>query len=374
MTDFIAKLIGQRPAPNPSPAGDRTAHLAGYPLNPGRVVTATVVGPAAGGLTQLKLMGANLLADSAVELIPGQTVKLVVQQTEPQVVFSLAEGPSGQAAVRLPLLLQGVFRGNQALMANLRTLLEFDLAAAELPEGVKQAAAALQKAAARLVAENPDPLRHTIKAAGLNLEARLAAATAGEGLSPTAARGLRPLYMALERAMAAASGRAAGAARRWAGFEAFGRAAHQVGGFFDNLAELNAETLPRDNQLLLALSLAWQDRLESGELLIGLPEPDEQGQRQGQTSLVFFLRLSALGDLAIEARLAGKTLTADFVTDRADKAEFINQRLDELGENLAAMGYRAHLQARVRPSREVAEVSPLATLIREHGQYLSIRV
>lgn len=390
MSDLLSKLGLQNPPANSNQANSKisgadkgqaanastraSSFLAGQPLTPGRVVTATVLGDAPGGLIRIKLMGTTVLAESKVDLTPGQTVKLVVQETSPQVVLAMAGSEKG-GVVRLPGLLQSVFQSNQTLAANLQTLLKFDLASLDISGKVRQAAQNVQQAAERFAADDPDPLRNAVKSAGLDYESRLAAEAKGQGDGVgAAARGLRPLIMALQRAMAADSGRAAAGGPHTAGLEVFAQAAAQVGEFFDSLAGLNAELVPRDSQLLLALAMLLDDELESGELLLDLPERGEKGGKEGQTSMVFFLKLTALGPLAIEAVLAGKSLKAEFVVDHPDKAEFINEHLGELAERLEAMGFEARLQAKVRPARQVEEASPLAVLIRKHGQYLSITV
>lgn len=351
--------------------------MAGQTLFPGRVITATVLGPSAGGLFEVSMFGERLLAESKVPLTAGQAVKLVVAETQPQVVLALAEeGEAPGAADRLPGLLQGVFSGNQSLAHNLRHILAFDLDGAGLPKAVRLAAGRVREAARELVEPGPDPLRRAVKAAGLNLEAQLAAAAKQPDGLQAAGRGLRPLVMALERAMAAEVGRPAATADRPGGFASFASAAEQVGSFFDNLAGLNAELAPRDNQVLMAVAMALGDQLESGELLVGLADQEQEGEEPGHgaMTLAFLLRLSALGPVAIEARMAGKSIAAVFTATGEDQARFIGQRLGGLAERLEALGYQASLTARHRPARQVEEAAPLVELIRRHGQYLSVKV
>lgn len=359
----------------------REDSLAG--LSPGRQVKAEVAGQEPGGLYRLRLMGQELLAESHLPLKTGQRLDLTVVATKPQLVLSLG-GQAGAEAARagqaaLGAALQALLLGRQRLGADLATLLRFDPQKTPPPTPqAAQAMASVRELAQSLVlnqdgAGDPQYLKRLMTGGGMDLEARLAklAAAGGRGELPANLRSLLPELtrsLAPELSLLTASD-----PERAAALKEFLLAAQNLGEHFAANQRLNAELLPREALLFLGLPMLLGDQLQQGELLLGLPQDLEDGEERG-ASLVFFLQLTALGALTVEARFQGASLLGRFLVEDAQRAEFLDELLPELGERLGLLGIQASFGVAVRPGPEQEQDSPLAQLLRQRGHYLSLTV
>lgn len=377
----MLELIRARPAGASQEA--RTARedsLAG--LSPGRVVKAEVAGQEAGGLYRLRLMGQDLVAESHVPLKTGQRLDLTVVQTKPQLVLSLGTqagaeaGRAGQAA--LGAALQALLLGRQRLGGDLAALLRFDpqKLAPPTPQAAK-AMEAVRDLVQKLVldqagAGDPGYLKRLLAGGGMDLEARLArmAGAGGREQLPVNLRALLPELvqsLAPELSLLTASD-----PERAAALKEFLLAAQNLGEHFAANQRLNAELLPREALLFLGLPLMLGDQLQQGELLLGLPQ-DREDKGQG-ASLVFFLELTALGALTVEARMHDGSLWGRILVEDAQRAEFMTELLPELSARLERLGVQARFEVAVRPGPEQEQASPLAQLLRQRGHYLSLTV
>ncbi|MCA1905429.1 MAG: flagellar hook-length control protein FliK [Desulfarculus sp.] len=378
MLDLIrARSIGAGQEKGPA----REDSLAG--LGPGRVVKAEVAGQEAGGLYRLRLMGQDLVAESQVPLKTGQRLNLTVVATKPQLVLSLGAQAAAERARAgqnaLGAALQALLLGRQRLGGDLATLLRHDPQKTPPPTPqAGQAMASVRELAQGLVldqaaAGDPQYLKRLLSDAGMDLEARLArlAADGGRGKPPDSLRTLLPgltRSLAPELALLTVSD-----PERAAALREFLLAAQNLGEHFAANQRLNAELLPRQALIFLGLPMLLGDQLRQGELLLGLPQ--DQGDQEGQgASLVFFLELTALGALTVEARLHGAALSGRFLVEDAQRAEFLEEMLPELGERLERLGLQASFGVAVRPGPEQEHSSPLAQLLRQRGHYLSLTV
>lgn len=378
MLDLIrARLTGT----SPETRSAREDSLAG--LAPGRVVKAEVAGQEPGGLYRLRLMGQDLVAESHVPLKTGQRLDLTVVATKPQLVLSLGgqtgaeSARAGQAA--LGAALQALLLGRQRLGADLATLLRFDPQKTPPPTPqTAQAMTAVRDLVQGLVldrdgAGDPQYLQRLLTGGGMDLENRLArlAAAGGRGELPASLRALLPeLARGLAPELALLT---VGDPERAAALKEFLLAAQNLGEHFAANQRLNAELLPREALLFLGLPLLLGDQLQQGELLLGLPRDQEGDQGQG-ASLVFFLEMTALGALTVEARFQGAALMGRFLVEDGQRAEFMEDMLPELGERLERLGIQASFGVAVRPGPEQEQASPLAQLLRQRGHYLSLTV
>lgn len=359
----------------------REDSLAG--LGPGRVVKAEVTGSEPGGLYRLRLMGQDLVAESHVPLKTGQRLDLTVVATKPQLVLSLGAqtgadlARAGQAA--LGAALQALLLGRQRLGGDLTTLLRHDPQKTPAPTPqAAQAMAAVRDLAQGLVldqaaAGDPQYLKHLLTGGGMDLEARLArlAAAGGRGELPESLRALLPELtrsLAPELALLTAND-----PERAAALREFLLAAQNLSEHFAANQRLNAELLPRQALIFLGLPMLLGDQIKQGELLLGLPQ-DQDGQEGQGSSLVFFLELTALGALTVEARFQGAALSGRFLVEDAQRAEFLEEMLPELGQRLERLGIQANFGVAVRPGPEQEQSSPLAQLLRQRGHYLSLTV
>ncbi|MFZ5586607.1 MAG: flagellar hook-length control protein FliK [Thermodesulfobacteriota bacterium] len=372
-----ARLAGEPAGQGRDPAGDPLARLA-----PGRVVSAEVAGQESGGLVRLRLMGQELLAETQAPLRPGQRLTLTVMETKPQLVLSLGQGQAAPAgaggAARLAQALAALMLGRQRLTGDLAAILGHD--PQKTPPPTPRAAELMAQAQdlARQVALDQDAagdpayLRRLMGAAGMDLMPRLARLLAGGG--ETLPASLRTLLPALTRELGPHLAQLTlDQPERAAALRQFLAAAEGLAESFAANQRLNAELLPKEALLFLGLPLMFGDELRQGELLLGLPQAGGQ-DGGGETSLVFFLDLTALGPLTIEARIKDGLLRGRFLAADAERAAFLDDLLPELAERLAGLGLAAELVTAARPGPDQAEDAPLAQMLKSRGHYLSLTV
>ncbi|MFH1058703.1 MAG: flagellar hook-length control protein FliK [Pseudomonadota bacterium] len=360
-------------------------------LSPGRVVSAEVAGRQAGGLVRLRLMGQELLAETQVPLTTGQRLNLTVMETKPQLVLSLGQDQAAlpdPGPARVAQALAALMLGRQRLAGDLGALLGLDPQKTPAPTPrAGQLIGQVQDLARQMVldqaaAGDPASLRRLISAAGMDLEPRLAKLVAGnaggaggETGQPALPPSLRTLLPALMRELGPHLARITlDQPERAAALKQFLAAAENLTEAFSANQRLNAELLPKEALLFLGLPLMFGDQLGQGELLLGLPPQDAEGGRGGETNIVFFLELTALGPLTIEARIFEGRMQGRFVAADAQKAAFLDELLPDLARRLQGLGLTADLITAVRQGPDQAADSPLAQMLRHRGHYLSLTV
>jgi hypothetical protein len=331
-----------------------------------------------GGLAKISLLGTTVLAETRVPLKPGQSLTLTVEEVSPRIVLSLGQG-SGQSQ-RLVLALQESQQATRKLASSLSRLLKFDLQKAPLPTGkASELAAQLKEMAAKMVigpkaVGDPKALPRTLAAAGWDMESRLARQVAQGRSEPFPSNNLRALSWLLSRELAGnLSLLTAQEPSRAAAIKDFSQAAAELAHCFEANQRLNAQLWPQRDQLLLALPFAFGDRLEQGELLMGLPAQSDEEPEGRETKLAFFLRFSALGPVAIEAALRNKMVRGHIFTTTPQAQAFIKTRLPRLHRGLEKAGFRGNFEVRLSPRLDPKTDSPQAALIRQ-GHYISIKV
>jgi hypothetical protein len=362
-------------------------------LAKGRQVRATVVGAQDNGLVKVRIMGATVLADSQTPLYPGQNLDLTVEETSPQLVLSLSgKNQSGGQAGKLAMALQEMLQSRERLAKDMGGILEFDSTKQKnpLPEQSARILSQLKQALADAAisadkAGDPETLRRLLSQTGMNLENRLAKILQGRAPAlsqiisgpdaPLPAETLRGLAKALTRQLGLNLGQLTDPdAAALAAFKELFSSAQGLGNALEAAQQLNAELLPQKDMLYLPLPLLFDDQLLGGELLMQLPGREGGQDREGNTRLVFFLNMSALGPITIEAFMRPGKLSGHFIVADDAKAEFIRERLGELITSLEQAGFQADFRVRARSAGEPADASPLADLIRSSGRSLSITV
>ncbi len=352
----------------------------------GRRLAATVLGTDAQGGVQVRLMGATVLAESQVPLKPGQALTLTVEETEPGLVFSMADKPGESRQNRLNLALQEALQGRERLVRSINAVLQSEEPSSPQAAQAKETAARLKDAIwneslnTRRAAD-PDGLARLVRHSGLNLEARLAQAVRQPGFEdqvladPLPAHTLRGLAKALVRQLAAGLADTEDLdAMALKALRGLLSSAQGLSSALDAATRLNAELLPQKEMLYFPLPMLFGDQVLGGELLLQLPRHDEDGQRKGQAKLVFFLNMSALGPVTVEAMLNKERIKGSIVAADAPRAEFISELLPELTESLQQSGFASDFSVRAREAGEPRDASPLADLIRQSGHSFSITV
>ena len=381
---LILKTLTGEPLKASQGPGKRDEGLKG--LSKGRTLKATVLGPDPDGGIRVRLMGTTVLAESQAALKPGQSLTLTVEQTEPELVFSLEGREAKPHLNRLNLALQEAMQGRERLLRSLNALLAREEPAGSPDQKVPEAAARLKQAInnAGLDAKraaDPEAIPRLVRQTGLDLESRLAHAArrpADEArilFNPVPARTVRGLAKLLVQQLGAGLADAPELeSRALKAMQDLLASAQGLNSALDAAAKLNAELLPQKDMLYLPLPLLFNDQVLGGELLLQLPGHDEAGERDGKTKLVFLLEMSALGPVAVEALLGPQRISGSIIVSDAPKAEFIAPRLEELQEALRQAGFKAEFSVRSRTAGEAWDSSPLADIILDSGHSFSITV
>lgn len=353
------------------------------PLIPGRVIKATVLGPGPGGAVKLRMLGATVLARTNLDLPPGQVLELTVQSAGPEPVLTIND-PAPPSVQPLPppgegmgQVLRMLLHGRERMVRNLARILDFKPPAGLSPRAQKAIAKFQEMAASLLLdragASDPAALGRLVSRSGMGLEARLAALAKGGAKVPEP--GLRQLAMELAGILEAEMGALPSSdMARAAVLSELLLATRGLAEVFTANQQVNAELYSQRYALIFALPLLFGDKLEYGEVLMELGREGPEGKEEKELRLSFLLNLASLGPLAIEAGLEGKYLSARLTTHSDEKAGFISTRLPALKKALAVGGFMAQLSCRALPAPEVEALSPLAGLIRQGGQYLSLTV
>ena len=82
-------------------------------------------------------------------------------------------------------------------------------------------------------------------------------------------------------------------------------------------------------------------------------------QEESKENLVFFLEMSQLGPVAIQAILGENSLSGQFQVTDDHAQQLINQGLPVLEEHLGALGYKAHFSCRIKPVAVMQEIKEL---------------
>ena len=379
MKFFLDALTG-RPA-----ADSRTDSKSGLEsLAPGRQVRATVVSTGGDGKAELSLMGSRVQASTELPLRTGQSLELTVEQTSPRLVLALnQEAAAAGRAKSLPVALQMLLQGRERLLRNLTSLQEFEPGEKDFSQPAQRDALQNAQEAARDTVVKPggqSPARalpDAIRASGMNLEADLARALEQGRGAEAAQAGKASLKVAVKlliRQLEASLAQVLDDPARAAELKNLHQALNGLGQFLDANQQLNAHILPERNSLFFSLPFLFGEMLQSGEMFFGLPEKDTEGRREGETSLAFFLTLSGLGQVVIQARLKGVFLGGEIVVETLEKARFVKDSLPDLEKALTGLGYEASFTVSASQGADLSRQSPLAEFIRQSGQYLSLTV
>lgn len=355
----------------------KSANTAGQDLAPGREVKATVMEILPGNRALVRLMGQTITAESETPLKQGQSLELTVEQTSPRLVLSLGGGQAKPTSL-FNQALGELLAGNQRIGQHLSNLLTIDFKSKPLPDPqLQQAVTKLQETVREITidqakSDDAQAIRQALSSlpakGGLNLEALLA-----KGQIP--GDNIRSLVNFITRHLDQQIVKMAGEdPSRAAELRRFSSSAKGLASLMEAGTKANAELLPKEASLLLLLPMLMGDGLDRGQLLFDLPDAEPSPGGGETTRLVFFLHLSGLGPLVIEAQVTPGLLKADFLVDQADKAEFLNDRLPQLAKVLQGLGYKTFFSVHVQPGEELEQQSPLAGLIRRDGHYLSVTV
>lgn len=355
----------------------KSAKFGEQDLAPGREIKGTVLEVLPGNRALVRLMGQTINAESETPLKQGQSLELVVEQTTPRLVLSLGGGQTKPASL-LNQALGELLAGNQNIGKHISNLLSIDFKSSPLPDqDLQQSVLKLQDAVSQITiddakSQNAQAIRQALSElpgkAGLNQEALLA-----KGQIP--ADNIRSLVsLIVSRLDQQITNLAGGDPARAADLRQFATAAKSLGSLMEANAKANSELMPREASLLLLLPMLIGEGLDRGQLLFDLHSSRTEHEGGKITRMVFFLHLSGLGPLVIEAQAAPGLLKADFMVDQPDKARFLKDRLPELSEALGQLGYETFFAVHVQPAEELEQQSPLAGLIRQDGHYLSVTV
>lgn len=315
-----------------APAGRGGGAGAGWEA--GRLLQGRVVSAGGDGRVVLELAGERVSARSSVPLTPGREFWFEVRQggSEPHLALADKKG----AMYRFLQQAAGGF-GDLSRLGQLAPLLKAGGLATEpadllgrLALGPEPGPEKIIQLASWLRAANLGPGGGSGVGAG-----GAVGAGGGGGVAPAALpEMLQNLLVALQRSQSAGGDREMLATLS------------RISGVLEAMVGVN-EQPPAPNQAPLWL-LPCFFAMDAGAGSWLLTREESGGEDQEEiTTVAFFLEMSRLGELQLQARVQGEHLQGDFFLADAKAAAFMWGRLGELQQRLENLGYQVELRCRV---------------------------
>lgn len=323
-------------------------------LELGLELDALVTDELAGGRLLLQVGNSLIEADSPGGLSAGQSLKLRVEQLQPQIVLQITQAEPSLKAEATRLLRQHlpVHADEGQLLENLQKLLTAHLNKEPAGAEVKSPLAKLHEAVTHLVAQEtavkPETVQSLLQDGGIFYEAKLAHATQHdpEGLRAIAEQDLKGLLLsALSESFATAPTE---------------RLTPAITAQLNNLETQQAANLLAqftDGALHLQVPFFNGSSVSTAALAI---EPDSKGNSgasQGRGSgygLLFLLDLENFGRTRIDAHVDQESLRVMFYVDRDSSVASIKAELPQFRQLLQGLGYHEVLLA-ARPLKDIPE-------------------
>ncbi|GEM_PF-1798315 len=351
------KLISLNdPSITPVSPANRT-RPAGLPLlSVGERVEALVLEVREKGLLLLDIGGNTVLAESKQPLGEGARFTARVVRNSPQIVLQVLAGdaPAGQESIPESL---GMFRSRPGLLGDmfrqLSTLVESlaDTLPGDLPPQLAAARSSLQGLLSALVF--PGSGKPSSSTGAGEAPAGLPAPADGEGnpavrlpdgenapekAAPATLReSLVRLAEAAEREMAAMD---AGAPGRKS-LEQAASTARSALETLDVHRDVNILSRREGGPFVLQVPAAFPGGIRVQDLFLYPEGGQEGGGEDGKEAfrMVLCLNMEALGDILVDARLAGGRMSGTLRCGTEEVREYLQSGLDELRERLAASGF-----------------------------------
>lgn len=325
-------------------------------LELGLELEATVTDELAGGRLLLQVGNSLIEADSPGGLSAGQSLKLRVEQLQPQIVLQITQAEPSLKAEATQLLRQHlpVHADEGQLLENLQQLLTAHLSKEPVETEVKSPLAKLHEAITHLIGEGtpakPETVQTLLRDGGIFYEAKLARAAQNdpESLRAIADQDLKGLLLsALSESFSTAPTERLGPA---------------ISAELNNLETQQAANLlaqVTDGAVHLQIPFFNGANFSTAALAIERDGKGNPGTNQGRGSgygLLFLLDLENFGRTRIDAHVDAdqKNLRVMFYVDRDNSVASIKEELPQFRELLQGLGYREVLLA-VRPLKDIPE-------------------
>ncbi|MDF1613990.1 flagellar hook-length control protein FliK [Desulfurivibrio dismutans] len=328
--------IGEQTFPARPPEGRGDAQPASRSAGPaaawepGRLVQGRVVSAGADGRVVLELGGERVSARSSVPLTPGREFWFEVRQGGSEPRLALADNKG--AMYRFLQQAAGGL-GDLSRLGQLAPLVKTAGLSAEPADLLARLALGAQPAPEKLIqlASWLRPGGGVGAGGGWSWPTNVT----GSAHSPATLSGQLQAMLALLRQQPPA-----GVDREM--MAALGR----VSGMLEAMAGMNEQPPSLQQSPLWLLPCFFALDAGAGSWLLS---QEETGQEEGEetTILAFFLEMSRLGELQLQARLQGERLEGDFFLARPEAVAFMRGRLGDLRERLAALGYQADFRCRL---------------------------
>ncbi|MDZ7642743.1 MAG: flagellar hook-length control protein FliK [Desulfurivibrio sp.] len=113
----------------------------------------------------------------------------------------------------------------------------------------------------------------------------------------------------------------------------------RIGGILEAMTALNEQPAPANQPPFWLLPVFFALDAGAGSWLLSLDQDEESGEEE--STLIFFLEMSRLGELQLKVKIRGERLEGDFMLTQTGAADFLRGRLEELRQRLEALGYQA---------------------------------
>jgi len=301
----------------------------------------------------LTMKDRSFLADSDLPLMKGEKIMVTVEQLNPQIILRILnrEGTASPIIneynrnyITNPEALMDMFKMGRDIF-NQKSLMEL------LPEKAKESIRNILKIMDALVfsptsLKNPLFIKDYISNLGLLLEYNLMKNIQEDGdiknLKPE--EGLKGFLIKLSEEL-----RAQGVEGNVADKEDLQKIV-QLTKFIEtsiktieNQQMINISYKEGSGNYVLQIPILYPDGIRTGELFIETEKEGEVDTAEKRYHVVMFLNMDALGDIMVDASLAGNKLGCLFKFDDLEAQQFFSIFLDDLKNSISMLGYECGL-------------------------------
>ncbi len=331
--------------------GKARSPAATLPVSVGELLEVTVgekVGPSR---YLLSWKGFQFAAATDISLHSGEKLTVRLEQLHPGIVLRLGgqENPAALFADYLrdyranPQALAEIFQRGQDVFGQQAT---DDL----LSETGQQALANVKKLMEALLCspeslKNPFFLKEYISKLGLLLERQWqAAVTQGKSAGPLPGDTLKGALLKLAAELQGIlKGSVASEPDKFAQLSNLAKLTEEMVKAIETQQVVNVQVQENINKYLLQLPLFFHDGIKKGEIFIE-GEKDQKAEKEGKNKfhVVMFLNMDRLGDIMVDASLAGNRIGCAFKFADPEARVFFSSFLEGLGDALRRAGYDCH--------------------------------
>ena len=317
--------------------------------------------------------GIKVVAESVLELNPGQRMQVTIVQTAPRVVMNLVtDGTAEQKALsllraQLPSRIDwGELTASLAKVLTKEKLYQLEMVVDKtVLEKVSSSLASLSLSKDEL--GDGAKIKDFIERSGLLYESRLKEALVLNKIMPRQLReilekDLKGLLLKLSRELEAAGGKVykGGDVSLKSTIDALLQMVKTSVDKIELHQLVNYLTSKNDQQLVFQVPIVLPEGIKNAELYVRSGyQKSKKGKGDDDCHIVFLLTMKSLGDLRIDTQVAKKKMRCTIQVANSAIARFVEQHLSELSHRLTALDYTVEQLVCTVASSEAEKTFPL---------------